>query len=293
MGFIQDLVNNIEDDLSEEVDIVSLADSFGFSPWHFQRLFKSYVGDTLGGYIRGRRLSKSAQLLQGTELGIIDIAFMVGFNSHEAFTRSFKSYFNLSPKNFRKNKPSVLLNDKPLLTMDLIRHLEEEITREPVITVRKEHTIVGFDTTIPSPFISNEGYCDLLYSSWMKLFEREAEIENRIPKTYYNLSLSESGDFIEDTVNYIAGVPITSNIEIPDGMVSHIFPEQLVAMFEVATVDKETVSRTMDYIYGYWLPNSSYSRGHGNDYELFEDVISFENSDLTSHYVIPIIPNKK
>ena len=107
LSFIQDLVNEIEVNISEDINIVNLAKTQNISPWHFQRLFKSLVGDTLGGYVRGRRLTKAAQLLLNSEKNIIDIAFTVGFNSHEAFTRSFRSYFNISPKNYRKNKPSI------------------------------------------------------------------------------------------------------------------------------------------------------------------------------------------
>jgi AraC family transcriptional regulator len=291
LNLIQGLVDQIEENLADDINIVSLAESFAMSPWHFQRLFKSLVGDTLGGYIRGRRLTKAAEMLMISDLGIIDIAFSVGFNSHEAFTRSFKSYFKLSPKSFRKNKSAILLSEKPRLTAELIDHLCQGIEREPTICQRKAQTIVGFDTTIPSPFVSNENYCELLYTPWTSLIDRQTEVQNRIPKTFYGLTVSRSGDFTEDTLDYIAGVPVTSLSEIPAGMVSYEFPEQRVAMFDVFAGVEDTVAKTVDYIYGYWLPNSPYTRGRGNDYELFENVSSFEDPNLKSKYVIPIESN--
>jgi len=72
-------------------------------------------------------------------------------------------------------------------------------------------------------------------------------------------------------------------------MVAHVFPEQQVAMFKVAIIDKETVLKTIDYIYGYWLPNSPYTRGIGSDYELFEEVNGFIDLSYGSHYVLPIV----
>ena len=292
LALIQGLVDQIEDNLAEEINIIHLAASFEVSPWHFQRLFKSLVGDTLGGYIRGRRLTKAAQSLLNSEQGIIDIAFSVGFNSHEAFTRSFKSYFGQSPKAFRKTRPAVLLSEKPQLTPELFTHLSQGIDREPVITHRAAQTIVGFSATIPSPFVSNENYCDLLYTPWTTLLERQTEIENRIPKTYYGLSVSRSGNFVEDTLDYIAGMPVTARGRVPAGMVSFEFPEQVVAMFEVFAGTEDNVAKTVDYIYGYWLPNSPYTRGRGNDYELFENVTSFEDPALKSKYVIPLEAKK-
>ena len=295
LKFIQALVDQIENNLAEDINSVALAESFALSPWHFQRLFKSLVGDTLGGYIRGRRLTKAADLLLNSKLGIIDIAFEVGFNSHEAFTRSFKAYFSLSPKDFRLHNPAILLNEKPLLTNDLFHHIEQEIQREPIITLQKEQTIVGYAEKIPSPFIPNEGYCDLLYDSWMKLFDQQSRIKNKVSETYLGLSVSESGNFTEDSIQYIAGAPVTHLDNLTENMISYCFPKQLIALFEIAHVNKDTTAKTIDYIYGYWLPNSNYLRGKGNDYELFEGVKgmkSFEEQNFTAKYVIPIVPKK-
>lgn len=298
LQFIQSLVNQIEENLADEANIISLAGSFNISPWHFQRLFKSLVGDTLGGYIRGRRLSHAAQLLLNSELGIIDIAFSVGFNSHEAFTRSFKSHFKLTPKQFRQQQPVVQLHDKPLLTKELYQHLAHNLQREPTIIKRPALTIIGFETSMPSPFLSSESYCDLLVTPWENLLKRKSEIENRIPDTCYGLTISHSGNFTEDTLSYIAGVPVTATTHTPKGMVVHTLPEQWVAIFDVNTVDVDTVGKTMDYIYGYWLPNSAFSRDIGNDYEYFEGIEKsngiegFDLASLKSKYVIPINPNK-
>jgi AraC family transcriptional regulator len=290
--YMQGLVDNVEDNLSDEINIVHLASSFNVSPWHFQRQFKAFVGDTLGGYIRGRRLTEAARLLLTTDLGIIDIAFRVGFNSHEAFTRSFKSYFGQSPKDFRNNRPAVNLNEKPRLSMDLVNHLKNEIEREPIIQANKKQIVVGLPTSIPSPFTTEVAYCETLWPSWMTLLEREHEIQDRQPTAFYGITASPSGNFTEDTLSFIAGVPVGSRDHVPDGMVAHIFPEQQVAMFKVAVIDKETVLRTIDYIYGYWLPNSPYTRGSGSDYELFEEINGFIDPSYGSQYVIPIVADE-
>jgi AraC family transcriptional regulator len=290
VSYIQGLVDHVENNLSDEINIMQLADSFHMSAWHFQRLFKALAGDTLGGYIRGRRLTEAARLLLHSHLGIIDIAFRVGFNSHEAFTRSFKSYFGQSPKDFRKNMPTVILKEKPLLSMDLVLHLENEIIHEPIIKTTKEQIIIGIDTPIPSPFTTEIAYCETLWPSWMTLLEREHEIKDRLPTAFYGITASPSGNFTEDTLTFIAGVPVASRNHVPHDMVVHTFPEQQVAMFKVAIIDKVTVLRTIDYIYGYWLPNSPYTRGSGSDYELFEEVNGFIDPSYGSHYVLPIVP---
>ncbi len=286
---IQILVDHVEENLSDDISIIQLAESFNLSPWYFQRLFKAIVGDTLGGYIRGRRLTEAARLLKHTELGIIDIAFSVGFNSHEAFTRSFKAYFGQSPVDFRKNKPAVILNEKPRLSIDLVRHLRQEITLDPVITTTSAQIIIGIETPIPSPFATEEVYCESLWPSWQTLMKRQDEIKDRLPTAFYGITASPSGNFTEETLNFIAGIPVSSANNVPSGMIAHHFPAQQVAMFDVAVIDKETVLRTIDYIYGYWLPNSPYTRGSGSDYELFDEHDGFIDPGSGSRYVIPII----
>jgi len=290
LEMIQDLVDKIEKDVSYDVNILSLSNSFDISPWHFQRLFKSIVGDSLGSYTRGRRLSLAATMLQTTQLSIVDIAFEVGFSSHESFSRSFKNYFNYTPKNFRKEKPDILINRKPLLTDELLSHITAGIHQEPIITNLPEQYIVGYGIKIPSPFTSGAKICEIVSPCWFKLFENEKNIFNRKLATYYGLSISPSGNFTENSLTCIAGVSVSSLENMPAGMTTHTLPAQQVAMFEIKSeITSESVKKTIDYIYGYWLPNSSYKRGMGDDYELFEEVADFNTGDFKSKYVIPIV----
>lgn len=290
LKMIQELVDNIEENVGYDVNIITLANSFEVSPWHFQRLFKSIVGDSLGGYVRGRRLSIGAKLLLSTKSSIINIAFEVGFNSHESFTRSFKSYFNFSPKQFRKVRPPVLIHEKPFLNEELLEHITEGMDAEPIIVDKNEQIIIGFDTDVPSPFNNLEPICDLVYAQWMTLLRRQEEIQDTTKHTFVGLNVSPSGTFTEETIRYIAGIPVLSDTAIPKGMTSITLPKQKVAIFDTkANIEAEALKRTIDYIYGYWLPNSDYKRGVGNDYELFEDVYDFMTGNFSSKYVIPIV----
>ncbi|MBD1558106.1 AraC family transcriptional regulator [Vibrio sp. S9_S30] len=287
---LQDLVEHIESHLDEDIDIALLAKRFGMSPWHFQRMFKGLIGDTLGGYIRGRRLTQAARQLIHTELGIIDIALNVGFSSHEAFTRSFKHYFAITPKQFRLQSLAVNLKEKPVLTPSLFSHLRDGMKLEPKIVHQPELLLVGFETTIPSPFMFEESFCDLLEEPWMQLLERQDEIQHAKDDTYYGLTISASGTFAEEEVTYLSAMEVSDLQGIPSGMKTHRLPEQDIAVFDVEEVSEDSVGKTMDYIYGYWLPNSAFERGTGQDYELFENLKNFTLPEMKSKYIIPIRP---
>lgn len=91
--------SHLDNDLSLE-QIARLAD---LSPYHFHRLFHSLVGETLKQYTQRLRLEQAAYHLKIQDASILDIALNAGFNNHETFTRAFKRWFGVSPKQFRQS----------------------------------------------------------------------------------------------------------------------------------------------------------------------------------------------
>lgn len=53
----------IDQHLDQPLELADLAQIAHFSPWHFHRLFTAWVGETLGDYLRRRRLACAAQQL--------------------------------------------------------------------------------------------------------------------------------------------------------------------------------------------------------------------------------------
>lgn len=88
---IQHGVDYIETRLEEDVSLADVAKAAGVSQWHFQRIFKALTGETLKTYIRSRRFAASLARLLDTNLRVLDIALLAGFESQEAFARAFKT----------------------------------------------------------------------------------------------------------------------------------------------------------------------------------------------------------
>ena len=72
------------------------------SSYHFNKIFKIYVGISVSKYINRIRVLKSMPLLKDMNKKIIEVAFEVGFNSPEIFIRNFKKFVNMTPSQFRK-----------------------------------------------------------------------------------------------------------------------------------------------------------------------------------------------
>jgi len=71
------------------------------SPFHFHRLFKAVVGETLAQFVKRRRLERALYLLSHTPgRSLTDVALQCGFSSSSDFSRSFKQYFGVPPSAF-------------------------------------------------------------------------------------------------------------------------------------------------------------------------------------------------
>ena len=99
---IKKAMNYIENNLKKEIRTEDIADSAGFSKYHFQRVFKRETGLNLYAYIQKRRLAEASSLLRNTNARILDIAVYLCFESQEAFTRAFKKVYGLPPGQYRK-----------------------------------------------------------------------------------------------------------------------------------------------------------------------------------------------
>jgi AraC family transcriptional regulator len=99
------VVDHIQSHLAEPLNLERLADVACFSPFHFHRLFRAWMGETLQEFVHRLRLERAAQLLVFNPLmSISDIALECGFSSPGAFARAFKGAFGVSGSEWRKRK---------------------------------------------------------------------------------------------------------------------------------------------------------------------------------------------
>ncbi|WP_303316456.1 AraC family transcriptional regulator [Flavivirga abyssicola] len=100
-------LKHIEHHLDSELSLESLSGLALYSPFHFHRIFKAIIGETLHGYIVRKRIEKTASvLLHKRHVSITELSLQYGFNSNSSFTRAFKKFYGISPSEFRKKNPN-------------------------------------------------------------------------------------------------------------------------------------------------------------------------------------------
>ncbi|AWW32700.1 hypothetical protein DN752_22550 [Echinicola strongylocentroti] len=93
----------VEENMSEpDFTVKVLCDELGMSNSMFYRKIKGILDLTPNEFIKNIRLRRAAQLLEGREMNISDIAYMTGFNDLSYFGVCFKKQYGKSPSNYQK-----------------------------------------------------------------------------------------------------------------------------------------------------------------------------------------------
>jgi len=99
----------IQKNLDEELSLEEYARVAHFSPYHFHRIFRGMVGESLHEHIRRLRLERAATRLKRTDWAIIEIALEAGYETHEAFTRAFRTLCGCTPSRYRRDNSVALV----------------------------------------------------------------------------------------------------------------------------------------------------------------------------------------
>ena len=98
---VQGIIDLIDNNVSENYPIESLAAKAMTSPRNFTRIFKSITGKSSSIYIKEKRIEKACVLLTATDMTITQIALLVGFDDPNYFSYSFRVLKGTSPREFR------------------------------------------------------------------------------------------------------------------------------------------------------------------------------------------------
>lgn len=98
---LKQMISWIDEHLTSEITLKSLAASANICTRECQRLFARYLHYTPTEYIRRRRLFFASEEIASTALPITEIALSYGFPSPSYFSKQFKSVFGSSPSEYR------------------------------------------------------------------------------------------------------------------------------------------------------------------------------------------------
>ena len=186
---LNQMIDYIDQNLTEKIDYNQLARIVGLSTQQFQRIFNYLTEMSVSEYIRKRRLSMAYEDLKNTDLRVIDIAYKYQYESDIAFIRAFKNMFGVTPTECRSSNIVNILYPKFKFDNKSFDYYEYEIVE------LLEEKIIAWT-------ISDKDYDDFQYKI-RELYRRMGDKYDEI----LNNGLIGVSDCDEDVYRYICGCP--------------------------------------------------------------------------------------
>lgn len=273
----------IENHLYETITARDVAEAVSYSYYHFHRYFSAVMGETIGSYIRSRRLTQAAWDLTHSEKKIIDIGLSLYFESAESFTRAFKDRYSMTPTEYRKHGIDVLIGNRqsaqmPDNTIVTYAGLSPNIVTIPAIYIMG----IRFYTTISG----SESF-----AVWQQ-FNKQIPPALRLNKRY---GVYESGDICASDIFHIDSASTAFvGVEIPEGypVVKDMEVKKLSGGTYARFIHKGTVNtllQTYHYIWGVWFPKSGFELARRDDFECYTERFTGpdnENSEIDIYFPI-------
>ena len=86
---------------TERLTVFDVAEAISINDRYLYSLFMKFEGIPPKEYILKRKLETAADLLESTDMPVMEIAAVVGFSDIYSFSKAFKSKFDLSPTKYR------------------------------------------------------------------------------------------------------------------------------------------------------------------------------------------------
>lgn len=91
------VIDYINEHLTEDLTIDSIAETFYISRFHLMHTFKEETGYTIGNYLSAKRLLLARDLIRKGE-AITNVCYTCGFHNYSTFSRAYKKNFGCSPR---------------------------------------------------------------------------------------------------------------------------------------------------------------------------------------------------
>jgi len=274
---INKVLLHIESHLGEELKLEDLAAIASFSPFHFHKIMRAYLRESLGSYIIRVRLDASVNLLLYSDEAISNIAYRIGYDTPAAFTKAFQKRFGTSPSDYRQNKGSLKMSKIQLSNLKF--HIME---MKPKIRELK---------SIPVVYVRIIGDYNNVGPAWEKLakFMKEKKLFS-FGTDFIGLSYDDPSVTETDKLRYEACASVKKEVK-PEGEIGYKEIEGGTFAIFRHKGPYSGLSETYDQIYMNWLPESGYELRDAPPMEFYlNEPDRTKPENLKTDIYVPVIP---
>lgn len=279
---IQKSIDYVELNLLEDITIENVAKQANTSTFHFQRTFAILTGQSVGEYVRRRRLTLAAQDLCRTNCKIIDLAFKYRYDTPEAFTKAFRRQHGISPSEARKYGGKLTFYERLIIQVilkgaDPMKWNVVEKGSFHVMGVKREFSYEHGENSIGIPKFWAEVNANGTSETLSKL--NNGSIRGLLGVCAANESNPKQ------VMDYWVAVDFDG--EVPEGMECLTIPASKWVVFEVICPMPGAIQDVWNKIYSEWFPGSGYTHANAPEFELYPEG-NPSSPDYYSEIWIPV-----
>lgn len=259
----------IEANLNKSLSLDSVASHSHFSPFHFHRVFKGVMNETLNDFIVRRRLEFAInKLVTQNDLSITTIAFENGFSSSANFAKAVNQHFGHSPSQIRKGKSITSSKVGKLLSKYGKAFNPVDLYPYNLNQQSDKANLVGFTMNVQLKICSQQSICKLasdggyqpealfktwdMITSWGEARGVEISVQQRIAQCYDNPAITPV-----EKCRYEATIAIDDEVKVNLPFERSILPGGTYAILYVKG-DTQDVAKAQMGLFSHWLPYSGY-----------------------------------
>lgn len=274
-----DLVNQTD---TEDLSVHTIAHQLGYSRWQLQRTFAALVDMSLSQYISDVTLSRAAQQLLSSRLGVLDIAIDAGFGSQEAFTRAFKKRFSVTPGQYRKRGTETDISLALIVPNNKTwsKAMNIKLESKPTLSLR------GMVDYFNGHGMEDANNFEVIPPLWERL-NSETHAQGTNIDTWYGL-IYDSDKPEKGQLRYLAGYnQADGEVTLSESETMEV-PQTLYAIVPHQGYLKD-LGDTLDAFYGQWLPESGYKMASNINIEVYGPRFHPTSKDNYFETWVPVV----
>jgi AraC family transcriptional regulator len=237
---INNVLLYIHNHLEETLELNELAGLSNYSPFHFHRIMRAYLGESIGAYIIRLRLERAANLLKLTNLPVNEITYKSGYDSSSSLNKQFKKHFGITPLAYREEHNYRFINNNKTQIIMETKNLK------PKIKIIKEKKVIYTRAT--------GAYNESAKNAWDKVcsFAQKNHLFG-FGTEFIGISYDDPTITEAENLRYEACICVSKQINAEGEIGVKTIERGKYAIF-LHEGPYENFIKTYNYIFGQWLP---------------------------------------
>lgn len=261
-------IDHITRNLADPLPLDEIARAAAFSPFHFHRIFRALVGETVHAFVKRVRLERTVTLMsQRPDASLTDIALATGFAGSSDFSRSFRGHFGVPPSAFDVDA------FRDSRRNDLVRKTVPEAPHrlEGLPAGANPDNFVPRLRTLPARRVAyaraNEPYTSGSVVPTVQRMVAWARERGLAGGQWLGYMWEDPEVVAVEDCHYDIGVEIPEGADTSGVNVTSFPAMTVVELDMIGGIDLEM--RALDFLYRTWLPTSGYVPDHQPGFEAF------------------------